>query len=115
MCFSLTTSSPLDGNDVNEQFIDIVDAYYVAKFRHQSAQSNIRHKTLEPHSSGKQVSTSQLIAYNSNNFLSAMFNIDLITTIGDKICFMKILTSYSAFIHCPKLIHFIKNVILLPI
>ena len=42
-----------------------------------------------------------------------MPNIDLMTTIGDKICFMKILTSYSAFIHCPKLIHFIKNVILL--
>ena len=67
LCLSLTTSSPLDGNDVNEQFIDIVDAYYVAKLMHQSAQSIIRQKILEPHSPGKQVSTLHAVytVYNS--------------------------------------------------
>ncbi|XP_019854420.1 PREDICTED: uncharacterized protein LOC105313451 [Amphimedon queenslandica] len=48
-------NSPLEGKDLNENFIDLCDAYHTARLSRQSARSNLKSKVLQPHTEGKQL------------------------------------------------------------
>lgn len=47
--------SPLQGDNTNEQFIDLAESYYSAKISVENAESNLRNELLEPHPKNKQV------------------------------------------------------------
>ena len=48
-------SKPLEDENANEEFVDLAEAYYVAKLSIRTVQSSLRHELMEPRLEKKKV------------------------------------------------------------
>ena len=53
--FIIVYSKPLEDENANEEFVDLAEAYYVAKLSIRTVQSSLRHELMEPRLEKKKV------------------------------------------------------------